>query len=185
MLSLVTSNKHKHEEIFSYLNSKHIEIKWVQMSYEEIQADDNETISIDSCKKLTNKIRQPFFLEDTGLYIANLNGFPGPYSSYVQNTIGNENILKMASDSKAYFKTVITLYWRKNFYQFSGMLNGKISSKISGNLGFGYDPIFIPDNSNKTLGEMTTDEKNKISHRFLALKKLYGFIVENDVKNNL
>ncbi len=185
MLSLVTSNEHKYKEISTYLNSKNLEINWLQRKYEEIQADDNDTISLDSSKKLANKINAPFFLEDTGLYITNLAGFPGPYSSYVQSTIGNENILKMASGSKAYFKTVITLCWKKNFYQFSGTLNGKISSAISGNLGFGYDPIFIPDNSNKTMGEMTTVEKNKISHRFIALEKLYLFIVENRIKNNL
>jgi len=87
MIKFVTSNSHKYEEAKALFKSKNIELSWVKMEYEEIQAEDNELICRDSCMKLTEKIDSPFFIDDTGLYIKSLNGFPGPYASYVQSSV--------------------------------------------------------------------------------------------------
>lgn len=148
------------------------------MKYEEIQADTTEEISQDSARKLISKIGAPFFIEDTGLYIISLRGFPGPYSSYVQSTLGNQGILLLmgGKDPTAFFLTVITYFDGKRLHQFPGKLQGKISSDARGEKGFGYDPIFIPAGHKMTLAEMSIEEKNKISHRSIAVREFLRFL---------
>lgn len=178
MIMFVTSNAHKFQEVREIMESSSIEVQWHEMQYEEIQADTTEEISRDSCIKLAKKIEGKFFLEDTGLYIDPLNGFPGPYSSFVQKTIGNKGILRLLHNNgrNARFLTVISYWNGKDVIQFRGELEGKISYTERGSTGFGYDPIFIPDGYEKSLSEMTPAEKNGISHRSTALKKFMDYL---------
>lgn len=156
-------------------------VQWRRMKYQEIQADTTEEVSLDSAKKLVPLLGRKFFLEDTGLYIAALNGFPGPYSSYVQDTIGNPGILRLIDslERSAYFMTVITFYDGTDFHQFSGRLNGSIATEIAGNGGFGYDPIFIPEGESQTLGQLPASTKNSISHRHKAVTDFMKFLTES------
>ncbi len=181
MINFITHNPNKFNEVNAIMETNKIKINWIKMEYEEIQADNTDYISEDSCKKLENIVDPPYFIDDTGLYIDELNGFPGPYASYVQETLGNKNIIKLASGSRAYFKTVISFYYEK-VYQFTGILNGKISSEEKGENKFGYDPIFIPENYNKTLAEVPLEEKNRISHRSRAINNFILFLIENNIK---
>jgi XTP/dITP diphosphohydrolase len=177
LIKFVTSNEHKYKEISSIFSAHDIEIEWVKMKYEEIQADTTEEISLDSCKKLQSLIEGTFFMEDTGLYISSLKGFPGPYSSYVNSTIGNRGILSLlGSERMAYFQTVISLSYRGSVYQFSSTLPGSISTEVRGKYGFGFDPVFIPEGEELTLAEMDPARKNTISHRRRAAEKLIDFI---------
>lgn len=178
MITFVTSNKHKFDEVKPLFNKAGLELQWNHLKYEEIQADTTEEVSSDSCRKLQNLVNGDFFIEDTGLYIEDLHGFPGVYSSYVQKTIGNAGVMKLLSGkaSRAVFKTVITLSEKGALMQFSGNLDGKISDSEIGSRGFGYDPIFIPDGLEKSLGELETEEKNRISHRFKATASLIEHI---------
>lgn len=148
------------------------------MTYEEIQADETSEISGDSARKLSHQIDGPFFLEDTGLYIDSLNGFPGPYSSFISKKIGNTGVLKLLDgrERSARFITVITYCEKGQFHQFTGTLEGTISLEIKGPGGFGFDPIFIPNGKSDTLSEMSMDEKNEISHRSRALEQLIAFL---------
>ncbi len=175
MIAFVTSNPHKYEEVSSMFLESGIEVRWEKMKYEEIQADTTEEVSIDSCRKLTGRVKGDFFLEDTGLFIESLNGFPGVYSSYVQKTIGNSGIIRLVSGKPpdAYFKTVITAKVGGVIKQYTGIVKGSISGEERGSAGFGYDPIFVPEGGNKTLSEMSMEEKNEISHRSKAVR---GFI---------
>ncbi len=154
-------------------------IEWVKLSYEEIQADETSEISLDSAKKLSHTISDTFFLEDTGLYIESLRGFPGPYSSFVAKKLGNNGILKLleGKDRKARFVTVITLVENMKFHQFEGVLEGTISIDQKGTGGFGFDPIFVPNGEYRTLAEMSTEEKNRISHRSRALELLISHLI--------
>ncbi len=181
MIEFVSSNRHKFVEIKAMMDEYNIGISWIRMKYEEIQADTTEEISMDSARKLAGLRGKPFFLEDTGLFIASLNGFPGPYSSYVSKRIGNPGILRLLDglDRDAVFLTVIT-YWDGNrYYQFSGKLEGQILKVERGDNGFGYDPIFVPLGKEVTLAEMTVEEKNEISHRSRALKKFIDHMKQN------
>lgn len=177
----VTSNRHKFEEISDILERRGISVRWEEIEYEEIQSDTIENISYDSCYKLAKKINEDFFLEDTGIQIESLKDFPGPYSSYVQRTIGNSGILKLVNDDRrAYFKTVVSLYYKESIFQFTGVLKGTIASGEKGDKGFGYDPIFIPEGSNKTLSEMSLEDKNRISHRGKAIQRMVDYVISKE-----
>ena len=177
-MRFVTSNRHKFAEVSETMKQYSIEVSWEELTYEESQADTTEEISLDSCRKLQKNILGDFFIEDTGLYVDSLNGFPGPYSSYVQKTIGNEGLLKLLAgkNRNAKFVTVITLSFSGKIKQFKGVLEGIIALSITGDKGFGYDPVFIPSGQGKTLAQMETDEKNIISHRGKAVGQMIDFL---------
>lgn len=176
MIRFVTSNRHKFEEVKALALSFGIDVEWEDMQYEEIQGDSTEEVSFDSCVKLKDRIKGDFFMEDTGLFIDALNGFPGVYSSYVQKTVGNEGILKLLKGlgRSAKFRTVATACVGGDIRQYIGELSGTIVDQVRGSGGFGYDPIFLPDGSEETLAEMDVEHKNRISHRFHAIEKLFS-----------
>lgn len=174
MMYFITSNKHKYEEIKRIIGN----IEMLNIPYPEIQANEIEEVVKFGVEYLKEKVRKKFFIEDSGLFISALNGFPGVFSSYVFKTIGNEGILKLmhnVENRDAKFVSVIGFY-DGELHIFRGECNGRIANEIRGNKGFGYDPIFIPKGCNKTFGEMEREEKNKYSHRGKAVTKLKQFL---------
>ncbi len=166
-MRIVTHNKNKYMEYRELFERENIEIEWINLEYPEIQADELEEIVKFSINYLIDRIEKPFFIEDAGLFIKTLNGFPGPYSSYVHKKIGNRGILKLMENKNnrdAEFRAVIG-YYDGSIHIFSGSVMGKISFEEKGKNGFGYDPIFVPEGSNKTFAQMDIDEKNNFSHR--------------------
>lgn len=176
----VSHNRHKFEEITEIFEKRGLDLQWKNLEYEEIQADSTEVISRSSCNSLKGEITGDFFIEDTGLYIDSLHGFPGPYSSYVVERIGLPGILKLleGKDRNAHFLTVVSACLNGEIMQFSGVSQGSISHEARGDFGFGYDPIFIPEGSKKTLSEMTITEKNSVSHRARAVSLLLDFLIK-------
>lgn len=124
------------------------------------------------------------FADDTGLEIEALNGEPGVYSARYAGEMKdpNQNMelalskLNGVEDRSARFRTVIALFWQGGKYQFEGIVNGKITLSKSGKDGFGYDPIFEPENCGKTFAEMNLSEKNLVSHRARAFAKMIEFL---------
>lgn len=122
--------------------------------------------------------------DDTGLEVEALDGAPGVYSARYAGEPANteKNIEKLLqtlegkSNRKAQFKTVIALELDNEQFIFEGVCKGTIIDHRVGTKGFGYDPIFKPNNSNKTFAEMTLEEKGKISHRGIAIQKLVNFL---------
>jgi XTP/dITP diphosphohydrolase len=172
MISFVTSNKGKFAEargIFGDLEQKDI-------GYTEIQADTLEEVAIFGMKEVSSRLQGPVMLEDAGLFIEALQGFPGVYSAYVQKTIGNAGILRLMEgvmDRRAFFKSVV-VYAEPGLepQMLQGIVHGRIGHEARGTLGFGYDPVFYV--GERSLGEMEITEKNRISHRaasMLALKE--------------
>ncbi len=168
-LSIVTMNKYKYEEAREVLSRFGIDALWVRYEPKEIQSDSLLDIIIWKGYDASRVVDYPFVVEDTGLFIKELNGFPGPYSSYVFKTIGLNGILKLmreVEDRRALFKSYCLLYLGDNIFKvFNVSVRGTISKMPRGNKGFGYDPIFIPQGFNKTFGEMDINVKNSISHR--------------------
>jgi len=127
------------------------------------------------------------FADDTGLEIEALNGEPGVYSARYageeRNADDNMNLvlkkLEAITNRKARFRTVIALFWEGNMHLFEGIVNGKIIHEKRGTDGFGYDPIFVPEEGDKTFAEMSLSEKNKISHRARAMSKMIDFLKKN------
>jgi len=124
------------------------------------------------------------FADDTGLETEALQGKPGVYSARYagahKSTADNIQLLLSQlnnhTNRNAVFKTVICLLLNGKEYYFEGILEGKISTEPKGAEGFGYDPVFMPNGYTKTLAELTIEEKNKISHRAIAFKKLTSFL---------
>ncbi|NVM01875.1 MAG: XTP/dITP diphosphatase [Candidatus Helarchaeota archaeon] len=173
-----SSNKNKLKEATKILAKYEIIVESIFLECPEIQSNDLEEISKFSAKFAFKEVRHPVFVEDSGIFIEILNGFPGPYSSYVQKTIGNEGILKLMQKKEnrnAIFKSVIAYCEGEDFIKtFIGQTIGIISTEIlkGNNGGWGFDPIFLPkEGNNKTYAEMGTEEKNKISHRKKSLEK--------------
>lgn len=127
------------------------------------------------------------FADDTGLEVESLDNAPGVYSARYagEQKSAEDNMNKLLSELEgksnrnARFKTIIALIWEGREYMFEGIINGKISIEKRGDKGFGYDPIFIPNGYDKTYAEMNAAEKNKISHRAIALQKLADFLSKN------
>jgi XTP/dITP diphosphohydrolase len=127
--------------------------------------------------------------EDTGLFVEALNGKPGVYSARYGGGGDESNRRKLLlelegeSNRRAYFETVIALVISENFFKFfEGRVDGNITEEEIGNEGFGYDPIFLPKGYNKTFGQMSADEKNSISHRKIALKRVLEYIEDKKDK---
>ena len=188
-LVFITSNKHKVKEIRALANSesKDITIAHLDYDYPEFQLDEIETVAEESVNYIRRykpiKEEKPFFIEDSGLTIPALNGFPGPFSAFVFNKIGNAGILKLMVDKKgeerrATFKTVVAFCesTEKAPMLFVGTSEGRIAKAARGEGGFGYDPIFELEGANKTFAEMSTEEKNVVSHRGRAFRKLLDYI---------
>ena len=178
-LFFITSNKGKALEAQNRFSKIGIDVVQKDLGYPEIQVHSLEEVAFFGAQFIQNKIDTPFFLEDAGLFIDSLHGFPGVYSAYVFHTIGCKGILKLMKDvenRKAVFKSVIAYGEPDQDPKIIiGESQGIITKKEIGKHGFGYDPIFIPNNETRTFAQMDTDEKNKFSHRGRSLDKLLDF----------
>ena len=122
----------------------------------------------------------PALVDDAGMFVRALDGFPGPYSSYVEDTVGVERVWKLAEreeNRRAQFRGVIAYYDGGRTETFEGAVPGRIVAP-RGDGGFGYDPSF--EHEGETLAEMSTERKNAISHRGRALAKFADWLAENE-----
>ncbi len=181
-LYFVTGNKNKFEEASEIFSRYGLDLNWVNVDVEEIQNDSLIDVVIwkgyEISKILSDKL---FIVEDTGLFIKGLNGFPGVYSAYVYKSIGCKGILKLMegiNDRSAYFLSYGLLYLRDNVFKvFRVKVDGYISYEERGAHGFGFDPIFIPKGNNKTYAEMPLSLKNDFSHRGKLFNRIAKYIL--------
>jgi len=173
----VTTNLHKFNEARQVLAKHGVAAALLKVEAIEIQDDDLEEIAKASVRDAVEKSGLPVLVEDAGLFIEALKGFPGPYSSYVYRTLGTKGVLKLTegiAKRNAYFYSVVAFHSPEDASPkcFHGKVEGKITLKERGKQGFGFDPIFEPKGGvDKTFAEMATAEKNKFSHRAQALQK--------------
>jgi XTP/dITP diphosphohydrolase len=169
----VTGNKGKLREARDILGAKEIEVVQNSDGYPELQEDELEPIAAYGARWVADKLGMPVMVDDSGLFIKALNGFPGPYSAFVEEHLGNKKVLKLMEDEgdrTAVFKSVIGYCEPgKEPMVFAGKVEGKIAFEERGTGGFGYDPIF--EYKGMTFGELGDEEKNKVSHRRRALDK--------------
>lgn len=182
-MKLVTSNRGKYAEYKAIMDSVGVEMELLLMSYPEEQLDTIEEVAERSANYLKGVVAGDFFIDDSGLFIESLGGFPGVYSSYVNRTLGNRGVLKLMEGDKnrnAEFRTCI-VYYNGELKLFSGKTSGKISDMMRGSNGFGFDPIFIPNQQDKTYAEMTTEGKNSVSHRSKATMAFLEFLKKKTI----
>jgi XTP/dITP diphosphohydrolase len=176
-ITFVTSNKHKFAEAEGILRGIGITVKHLLYEYPELQLMDPKEIAENSARFCFNKFRKPLFVEDSGISVPSLGGFPGPFTSYVLKTIGTEGLLKLAKGMSAEAHSIVTYIDSKTLKSFVGKVTGKLVSH-RGNAGFGFDPIFLPDGYKKTFGEDAT-LKSEISHRRRAVEMFGKWCKEN------
>ncbi|MBW2989804.1 RdgB/HAM1 family non-canonical purine NTP pyrophosphatase [Candidatus Woesearchaeota archaeon] len=169
----VTCNKGKVRE-FKQILEPGIQVEQAAIDYPELRSDDPEEIAKLAAKQLADKLDKPVVVEDSGLFIKSLNGFPGTNSAYIHKRIGLKGILKLMKDVKdrecMYVSAVAYCNPKEKPMSFLGTEKGKIAEKERGSFGFGHDPVFIPFGSRKTYGEIKNCEEAKRFRRKAVLK---------------
>lgn len=182
-----TGNKNKLKEAAEILGEKYELVTAAEAGITEDIPETSDTIEGNASQKsnyLWKKTSMACFADDTGLEVEALGGRPGVYSArYAGDAKDSKaNMEKLLSELEgeknrnARFRTVISLITGGKEYLFEGILKGRITESQRGNAGFGYDPVFMPEGYDKTLAEMPLHEKNLISHRGIAVRKLAEFL---------
>ncbi|MEZ0393924.1 MAG: RdgB/HAM1 family non-canonical purine NTP pyrophosphatase [Desulfurococcaceae archaeon] len=173
-LALVTSNVNKYREMSEVALELGFELEMVPGLKFELQADSLEDVARISALFSYVLLGRPVIVEDAGLFIDALNGFPGVYSNYAYRTIGIRGVLKLlegVSDRRACFRSAACIVDGSNVVLGLGEVCGEIVESPRGDKGFGFDPIFRPFGSDRTFGEMDVREKNVYSHRAMSTRK--------------
>lgn len=186
-LLFASSNAYKIAEIKGILPLGFQLISLKEIHFHDEIPETEDTIEGNAIQKATflaDKMNIPCFADDTGLIIPSLNNEPGVFSARYageqRNPDDNMDLvlekLSNQSDRSAHFTTVIALYIHHKVHIFEGRIDGTIIHEKRGTQGFGYDPIFLPDGSDKTFAEMSVEEKNAMSHRAKALEKMMVYL---------
>ena len=189
-LYLATQNKHKIEELSALLGNRFIIKSISELGVVDDIPETGKTLAENSRQKaqfIADRFGVTCLSDDSGLEVDCLGGLPGVFSARFagepKNDLANSNklIVEMSqyADRSARFVTVLTFHQNGQFYQFEGEIRGEIMLSPRGNQGFGYDPLFQPENESRTFAEMTLSEKNLIAHRARALHKFKTFADEN------
>ena len=187
-LCFATNNLHKINEVQAVVGNAISLVSLADIGCLAELPETQTTIEGNSLQKaqcVFDNYNVPCFADDSGLEVEALNGAPGVYSAMYAGPqrSHSDNIDKLLAslsgitNRTAQFKTVITLVVNNQHHQFTGVLAGSILNERKGTNGFGYDPIFLPDGYSVSLAEMAAEEKNHISHRAKAVKKLLDFLV--------
>jgi len=178
IIKVITSNPGKVKEYKEALSSFGIDIEHLRIPYDEIQTSELTEVVRNGMDQIKAKGVTDFIIDDSGIFIDALNGFPGVFSAYVQKTIGNRGILVLMNDEdnrKANFQCCIGCNLKGKDIIVLGRCDGSVLENEKGNEGFGYDPIFSHDGK-RSLAEIPMKEKNMISHRGNAVKLLMNEI---------
>ena len=186
-LVFATHNPHKLREVAELLNRHYNVVGLNDVGCLEDIPETATTLEGNALLKSTyvnEKYALDCFSDDTGLEVDALNNAPGVYSDRYagEGKSDKDNVLKLLQElqgvrnRKARFRTVISLLLKGESYLFEGIVTGTIAEEPKGTTGFGYDPIFIPDGYENTFAELGDEIKNKISHRAVAIQKLYTFL---------
>jgi XTP/dITP diphosphohydrolase len=190
-LVFATNNTHKLEEIKNILSGKINIVNLGEIGcYDDIPetAPTLEGNALQKAKYVKDNYGYDCFADDTGLEVEALNGEPGVRSARYagdnhDSTKNMEKLLKALEEKqnrKARFRTVIALVYEGREYYFEGSIEGQIIDTKRGAEGFGYDPVFVPEGYEQTFAELGANEKNKISHRAIATRKLSDFFEKAD-----
>jgi len=195
-LIFATQNQHKAKEIQALLPSEFEVLTLNDIDIQEDIPETSDTLEGNASQKshyILHHFSMDCFSDDTGLEIPALNNEPGVYSARyagtAKNADDNMNLvlakLKDKSDRSAQFRTVISLILNGKEHLFEGVVKGRIIEEKRGTDGFGYDPIFVPEDQDKTFAELSMEEKNKMSHRARAFEKMIHFLKNDHLKHTM
>ncbi len=191
-LVFATNNKHKIREISDLLDDNFKIVGLSDVNITEDIPEDAETLAENAlfkAKYVHDRTGMNVFADDTGLEVDALGGAPGVYSARYsgEGRSFDDNITKLLGEMEgvenrlARFRTVIALILDGSEYLFEGTVEGVITRERRGNGGFGYDPVFLAEGYDLTFAEIPLAEKNKISHRARAMRKLLEFLTDRKV----
>ncbi|MCI4348358.1 MAG: non-canonical purine NTP pyrophosphatase [Thermoplasmata archaeon] len=172
-VTFVSTNVGKFREVRTILGEYGVRVRWDRRRLPEIQADDLESV-VQAKLTAARSSGRAVLVEDSGLFLQGLGGFPGVYSAYAYQTIGLQGILRLTRGRarNAVFRTVAGLGRGSRRWTLFGECRGRIADRPRGSNGFGYDPIFIPRGETRTFGQLDPAEKNQRSHRARAIRRV-------------
>jgi XTP/dITP diphosphohydrolase len=178
---LVTQNEHKLRELTPLFSHYGIPFETSSLEKTEVRSNSIEVVAREAARYAFAEVKRPLVLDDTGLFIDSLNGFPMAYPAFVLETIGVEGILKLMKGERnrsARFITAVGYADSEIVEVFVGEMTGEISFETTGTGGFGYDPIFVPEGMDRTYAELSFSEKTAISHRTRAFNQFLKWYKE-------
>jgi len=192
-LIFATGNAGKAKEVGELLDGLMTVRSLKDIGFTEEIPEDHPTLEANAIQKarhIYDRYGEDCFAEDTGMEVMALNGAPGVYSARYagpqRNDQNNMDLvltnLKDKEDRSAQFRTVVALILGGELHTFTGIVTGEIAKTKTGDMGFGYDPIFIPNGHSTSFAEMQAEDKNKISHRGRAIEKLIRFLKQHRTK---
>lgn len=169
----MTTNPGKLREIRTLLTPFGARIRPVRRTLPEPQADSLEEVARSKLAAVRD-LPGWVLVEDSGLFIPSLGGFPGVYSAHIYRIWGLDPILELLRrrDRRAVFRTVAGLRRGNRTWLLAGACTGTIARSVRGTNGFGFDPIFIPSGSRMTFAEMESGQKDEVSHRARAMRRV-------------
>jgi non-canonical purine NTP pyrophosphatase (RdgB/HAM1 family) len=179
-LTFITGNAAKAEQLSRYLDMP-VDHKKIDLA--EIQSLNLAEIIEHKAKEAYKQVKSPVLVEDVSLTFNVLGKLPGPLIKWFLTELNNDGLCQLLNSNKnrsAKAEVMFGLFDGKKLHSFHGEMEGKIAKTSKGEQGFGWDPIFIPQGSRKTWGEMTPDEQKETSIRRIALKKLEAFLSANN-----
>jgi XTP/dITP diphosphohydrolase len=183
-----TSNRGKLEEARKIFASFGLSVEQYDGKGVEIQAETTGEVAGHAAKAAALSAGRPVLVEDAGLYVESLRGFPGPYSAHAFKTIGLAGIIALLRTPSGRHKGRAARFVSSVGYcepgreplLFEGSVRGVIAGKPRGRKGFGFDPIFMPEGGAKSFGELTLEEKCAVSHRGVAMRKFANWYLSRD-----
>jgi XTP/dITP diphosphohydrolase len=172
-LTFVSTNAGKYREVRSILAEYGVHVRWSRRKLPEVQAARLEAV-VESKLAAAVRVGPRVLVEDSGLFIPALGGFPGVYSAYALDTIGLNGILRLmrGRERLAIFRAVAGLSLGPRRWIRAGNCRGKIADRVRGTRGFGFDPIFISAGETQTFGQLDPEQKNRLSHRARAIHRI-------------
>jgi XTP/dITP diphosphohydrolase len=180
-----TSNRGKLEEARRILSPFGLSVERHDGKGVEIQADTTGEVAAHASRRAAMASGRPVLVEDAGLFVDSLKGFPGPYSAHAFETIGLAGVIALLRSphrgitgrAALFVSSVSYCEPRGEPLLFEGTVRGKIAARPRGRNGFGFDPIFVPAGGTRTFGELTLEEKCAVSHRAVAMRRFAKWYV--------
>lgn len=175
-LTFITGNAGKAKYLSDYF---HLPVDHIKLDLKEIQSLDLKEVVEDKARRAYEIVRSPVLVEDVSLVFNGLKSLPGPLIKWFLDTLGNEGLCRLLDgrdDRSAFAEVQFAICDEKGVHTFSGSIEGSLAEAPRGEMGFGWDPVFIPKGYDKTWAEMTDDEKHETSMRQIALEKMTKFL---------
>lgn len=176
-VAFVTTNPGKFREAREILRPYGVRLRWLRRSLLEPQSDDLRAVAVAKARSVPKRGGY-VLVEDSGLFVRALNGFPGVYSAHFLELWGFPPVLKLLRDRPrgAAFRSVAALRRGRTIRTFAGEVRGSIAPRAAGSGGFGYDPIFVPRGYRVTFAQLPAEAKNRLSHRGRSMRQVGRYL---------